>query len=263
MRSAWVGMAIVAALAAGGQAAAREPQVHAGRGVHIDADCDIGSDYDFHLTERSVVFLRDDGTTPGTVLMRQGRLFVDGSWTTLSPADAARVADYEREARAAMPLAQKIGRDAVEIAFTAIGEVAAGFSRDPEKTRATLAEARTALDARMARSVTANRFSGDELGDAIGDAVAEVIPVLVGDIVGGAVRAAFGGDTARLRELEGLDQKVEALIQPRARELEKNADVLCRRMEALDQLENSFEYRLPDGRALDLLEVRGPTADAR
>lgn len=229
-------------------------RVHAGNGVNIDTDCEVDSEYDFHLTERSVVFLRDSGS-PRTVLMRQGRLFVDDRWVELTPADAARIRDYEREARAVMPLAHEVGAEAAQIAFTAIGEVAAGFSADPERTRATLAAARTRLDAHLARSITPTRFDSDALGDGIGEAIAEVVPTLVGDVVGGAIGAAFSGDTARLERMQNLDAEIEALVEPRARALEKSANALCRRMEALGRIDDTLDWRLPDGRPLDLLTV--------
>lgn len=241
-------------LLACGQAIADPTKVRIKPGVEIHSECDVESDYDFALSERSVIFTRDRGT-PRTVLMRQGRLFVDDRWVEVSAADTRRLLDYEREARAAMPLAQKIGREAAQIAFTAIGEVAAGFSSDPARTRARLESARRQIDARIARSVTANRFSGDELGEGIGAAVGDVLPTVIGDIVGGAVSAAFG-DGERLQRLEHLDAQIEALIEPRARALERNAEALCRRMASLDRIDNALDYRLPSGDALDLLDVK-------
>jgi hypothetical protein len=222
--------------------------------VEIDTDCNVDSEYDFHLTERSVVFLRDSGS-PRTVLMRQGKLFVDDRWVALAPEDADRIRAYEREARAVMPLAHQVGAEAAQIAFTAIGEVAAGFSADPERTRATLADARARLDAHLARAITPTRFDSDALGDGIGEAIAEVVPSLVGDVVGGAIGAAFSGDTARLERMQNLDAEIEALVEPRARALEKSANELCRRMESLDRIDDALAWRLPDGRPLDLLTV--------
>lgn len=231
-------------LCAGGPAAAQ---------VHMD-ECEVDSGYDFHLTQRSLVLL-DKGGAPHTVLMRQGRLFIDDRWVEVSAADTRRLADYERQARDAMPLAADIAREATAIAFDALAEVAAGFGSDPEASRTRLADARGILDAELAKSVAPNRFDRDNLGDAIGEAVAKVVPSLVGDIVGGALRAAFSGDATQLQRLEGLDAQIEALVEPRARALEADAQALCRRMEALDAIDDALEYRLPDGRRLELLEV--------
>lgn len=251
MRKTAIGMVLLLAC---GQAAADPVKARVKPGVEIHSECNVESDYDFALSDRSVIFTRDRGT-PRTVLMRQGRLFVDDRWLDISAADTQRLLDYEREARAAMPLAQQIGREAAQIAITAIGEVAAGFSDDPARTRAKLEGARKQIDARIARSVTANRFSGDELGEGIGAAIGDALPTVIGDIVGGAVSAAFG-DGERLQRLENLDAKIEALIEPRTRALERNAEALCRRMESLDRIDNALEVRLPGGAALDLLEVK-------
>lgn len=238
-------MAAAALLLACGAAAAKDG---------ADTSCNVESDYDFSLSERSVVFTRDSGS-PRQLVMRQGRLFVDDRWVALSAADRRRVDEYEREARAIVPLAQEIGVEATEIAFIALGEVAAGFSNDPEATRRRLQKARARLDARLARSFSADRYSSEALGEAIGGAVRDVLPTVMGDIVGGAVRAAFGGDTAGLQRLENLDTELEALIEPRAEALGRDAEALCMRMRELDRIDDALEYRLPDGRPLDLLRV--------
>ena len=258
MRATW-GLGIAVALACG-QASADDGKIRAGNGINIDSDCNVESDYDFHLTERSVVFTRRTGT-PSRVLMRDGRLFVDDAWVEVSAADRQRIRDYERGARDAMPLAQEIGREAAQIALTAVGEVAAGMSSDPERTRRKLDDARKRVDAQLVKSVNANSFSGEALGESIGEVIGEVVPMIIGDVVGGAVRAAFSGDTARLERLDGLDARIEAIVEPRAKALERSADELCRRMAALDAIDNALEYRLPGGAPLHLLDVRAGGKD--
>lgn len=233
----------VAALAMAGGAAAKEIR------------CDVDSDYDLGVTPRSVVLTRKVGT-PKAIVMRQGRLFVDDQWVSLSADDSKRIAEYEKKVRAAMPLAAQIGRDAADIAFTALGEVASGLSSDPAGTRAHLAKARTQIDARLARSVSANRFNGNDLGHGIAEAIGEVLPIVIGDIVGGAVSAAFSGDSARLERLNNVDKEIERRVQPRAKQLEQRADALCRSMEALDAIDDALVYRLPDGSRLDLIDAK-------
>ena len=46
-----------------------------------------------------------------------------------------------------------------------LGEVATGFSSQPQQVQAKLARARSQIDARLARSVTATRFNSRDLGD--------------------------------------------------------------------------------------------------
>jgi hypothetical protein len=258
---AWIAGVALACACAG--ASAQGAKLSLGRNVNIDADCHVTSDYDFHLTERSVVFTRANGS-PRRVLMRDGRLFVDDTWVQVGAADSRRIRDYERDARAAMPLAQQIGREAAQIALLAIGEVATAFSSDPAATRARLDEARTRIDTRLQQAITPSRFDGEALGQAIGAAIGDVVPTLVGDVVGGAMRAAFSGDGARFANLEqDLDARIEAAVEPRAKALERDAEALCRRMEALDAIDDALDYRLPDGRALQLLSVERKPARRR
>lgn len=227
----------------------------AARGTHVDADCNVHSDYDFALSAKSVILTRDHaGSKPKTVLMRQGRLFVDNRWVDVTSADRDRLIRYEREARAAVPLAQQIGRDASEIAFAAVGAVAKGLSDDPAKTDAKLAKARAQLDRELARSMSATHFDGEDIGRSIGSAVQQVMPMIVGDITGAAVRTAFSGDTSRFEKLDGIDKDIDALIEPRAAALERNARQLCDTMRGLDAIDNALDFR-HDGRPLDLLRV--------
>ena len=216
-------------------------------------DVNIDSDYDLALNERSVILTRDTGA-PRSIVMRQGRLFVDDAWVKLSVADGRRVAAFEQAARAAMPEAQAIGQAAAAIAFDTLGEVAAGFSSHPADSRAKLNQARARLDASLARSVTATRFDGSDLGRSISAAVGEVLPSMIGDIVGGALSAAFSGDPARLQRMQNLDTQIEARVAPRAHALEQRAEGLCRRMLELNRLDNALEYR-HDGKPLELLRV--------
>ncbi len=219
-----------------------------------EISCNIESDYDLSVNDQSVILTRESGT-PKWIVIRGERLFVDDQWVTLNSADRKLIAQFDRGTREILPLAREIGRDAADIAFTALGEVAAGFSNDPADTRAKLDQARGKIDARLSRSLSANRLDTRDLGKGIGEAVSEVIPVVIGDIVGGAVRAALSGDTRRLQAMEGLDQQIEARVQPRAKALEKRAQQLCGKMEVLDRLDNALAYRLPGGAALDLLRI--------
>lgn len=220
-----------------------------------DIQCDVDSDYDMTVNERSVIFTKPTGT-PRAVVMRQGRLFVDEAWVTLSDEDGKRVAEYEKQTRATLPVAQQIGKEAADIAFTALGEVAAGLSSRPDRTRAELDKARKEIDVRLNHAVAANRFNGNELGNGITRAIAEVLPIVIGDIVGGAVTAAFSGDQARLARMENLDKDIERKVEPRAKRLEARAEDLCRRMEALDAIDDALAYRLPDGGRLNLMDAK-------
>ncbi|RNF82201.1 DUF2884 family protein [Montanilutibacter psychrotolerans] len=220
--------------------------------------CDVKSDYHLTLNDRSLILTRDPDTAvgqPHAIVMRQGRMFVDNRWVQLSAEDSRRIADFETGARAAMPEAQAIGRDAARIAFDVLGEVAAGFTSNPRLSRSKLDAARSRLDARLARSVTPTRFSNADLGDGIGDAVGEVLPSLLGDVIGGAVTAALSGDSERLQRMSNIEDQLDRRIKPLADALEARAMGLCQRMIELDRLEDSLAFRQPGGQSLQLLRV--------
>ncbi|MCC4604063.1 DUF2884 family protein [Xanthomonas campestris] len=216
--------------------------------------CNVSSDYDLTLSARSVIFIRSTGT-PQRLVLRQGALFVDDAWVALSADDRDRLIRFERQTREVVPLAQQVGREAADIAITALGEVAAGFSRDPQATRVQLTGVREKIDLRLQQSFRKSQLSPIDIDDDIGELVAELLPQLIGDVVAGAVQSALTGNAQRLRSLDGLEQRIERLVEPQARTLRPRAQQLCTQVEALDALDNALAYRLPSGAPLQLLQV--------
>ncbi|WP_127168801.1 DUF2884 family protein [Xanthomonas sp. BRIP62415] len=231
-----------------------------------DLHCNVSSDYDLTLNPRSVILIRTPGTSgtsdtsdtsgaPQRLVLRQGALFVDDRWVALSADDRARLIQFERQTREVVPLAQEVGREAADIAVTALGEVAAGFSHSPEATRVQLAAVREKIDMRLKQSFGKSQLTSIDIDDDIGAMVAELLPQLIGDVVAGAVQSALTGNDLQLRSLEGVETRIERLIEPQARALRPRAQQLCARVEALDGLDNALAYRLPSGEPLQLLRV--------
>ncbi|WP_039816030.1 DUF2884 family protein, partial [Xanthomonas arboricola] len=198
-----------------------------------DLHCNVSSDYDLTLNPRSLILIRASGT-PQRLVMRQGALFVDDRWVALSADDRARLIQSERQTRDVVPLAQEVGREAADIAVTALGEVAAGFSRSPEATRVQLSAVREKIDTRLKQSFGKSQLTSIDIDDDIGAMVAELLPQLIGDVVAGAVQSALTGNDLQLRSLEGVETRIERLIEPQARALRPRAQQLCARVEALD-----------------------------
>ncbi|MDV2449734.1 DUF2884 family protein [Xanthomonas hortorum] len=219
-----------------------------------DLHCEVSSDYDLTLNPRSLILIRESGT-PQRLVMRQGALFVDDRWVALSADDRARLIQFERQTRDVVPLAQEVGREAADIAVTALGEVAAGFSRTPEATRTQMANVREKIDTRLKQSFSKSQLTTIDIDDDIGAMVAELLPQLIGDVVAGAVQSALTGNDVQLRSPDGVEKRIERLIEPQARALRPRAQQLCERVEALDGLDNALAYRLPSGEPLQLLRV--------
>ncbi|MDO7932841.1 DUF2884 family protein [Xanthomonas euvesicatoria pv. eucalypti] len=236
--------ALFGLLSGAGVAAAKDQDLH----------CEVSSDYDLTLNARSLILIRESGT-PQRLVMRQGALFVDDRWVALSEDDRARLLQFERQTRDVVPLAQAVGREAADIAVTALGEVAAGFSRSPDATRAQLANVREKIDVRLKQSFGKSQLTPINVDDDIGALVAELLPQLIGDVVAGAVQSAITGNDVQLRSLDGMEARIERLVEPQARALRPRAHQWCQRLEALDALDNALAYRLPSGEPLQLLRV--------
>jgi len=224
----------------------------------VDA-CDMDSDYDVALSPDAITFSRDEGS-PRQVVMHDGHLQVDGREAELGSADRERVRQFEHDARALVPEVRAIALEAVQIAFTAMTEVARGLAPDNPRLQAKLEASRLELLAQFEQPEGHFKIDEDAVAASVARLVGEVTPTLVGEITKAALAAAFSGDEHKTDEIEGraerMEKDIEARIKPRADALEARADALCPRFAALDQLDNALAWRLHDGGALDLLRTR-------
>jgi hypothetical protein len=145
----------------------------------------------------------------------------------------------------------------VDIAFTALTEVARALSSDPQREVGDLESARKRLRGQMeTRPLSA--LDGDALGRTITPIITEFVPQIVGGAVSGALSAAFGGEKKSQefeKKMQRMEQELDSKVERRAKELEPLADALCQRLQAMDRIDDELEYRLPDGGRLELLRV--------
>ena len=211
-----------------------------------DLQCDVDSDYDLNVTDKSVILTRDTGT-PKAIVMRDGRLFIDNAWVNLSKADSKRIAQYEtRDPRGA----------------------AAGRADRPRRRRDRLHRAGRSRHRLQQRS-RATRAGWPRPGPtstAPGRAVSA--PIISTATISAKAsarrrRTAAAGDRRHRRRRDARPRsaatrrassawttwtrKSSAASQPRANALESRAEALCQHMQALDEIDDALDYRLPDG----------------
>jgi len=79
----------------------------------------------------------------------------------------------------------------------------------------------------------------------------------VSKVTASAVTAALSGDQSKVAALEAradsLDKSIDKEIDARADRLSERAKALCPRLQALDQLQQQFQFRLADGSRLQLV----------
>lgn len=220
--------------------------------------CNIDSDYDVALSPDAITFSRDDGA-PRSVVMKDGSLLVDGHEAALTDADRERVRQFERDARALVPEVRAITMDAVDIAFTAMAEVARGLAPENTTLQTKLETSRAELIAEFDQPEGHFKIDEDAVDASVSRLVGEITPTLIGEITTAALSAAFSGDESKARELErraeNMEADIEAKVKVRADALEARAEILCPKFVALDALDDALAYRLDDGSALDLLRT--------
>lgn len=218
--------------------------------------CDVRSDYSVRPYRQAFLFSRE-GSTPGEIGIGGGRLFIDGKEIVLADADHARLREMDVEMKVLAPQIEKVTLEAIEIAFTALTEVARGLSSTPEKTVAGLERSHRQMMAEI-RSKPMGVFNEGAMEGIIGPIITRFVPDIVGGAVSTAMKAAFSGEQeskkfeARIKHMEReLDTRVEA----RAKALEPLADAMCQRLNRLDALDDALEFRLPSGEPMQLLSV--------
>jgi len=227
---------------------------HERDGVHLG--CDVGSAWNVAAYRSAFLFTREDGPVR-EVGIGGGRLFVDGREVTLGAADRPRVAGIEDEMRALEPELRQVGREAVDIAFTALIEVARGLSSTPDKTIADLQRGRVRALADIDRQPM-GVFNGDAIEGIVEPIIERFVPDIVGGAVSTALKAAFSGDAKRQEfqaRMDRMERELDSRVDTRAKALEPLAERMCLRLKRMDALDDALEARGPDGAPLQLLRV--------
>lgn len=232
----------------------------ASAGGHTFESCGIDSRYSVSFESGGLLFVREDGK-PARVLMNKGRLQIDGRDIGLSDADRSRVAEFEATVRALVPQAKAVARDAVDIAYSAVSEVAATFSQtaDNSATRRRLEDLRDEFKLRLNDSFDRRPWSNAEFEAMFEKAMADLMPVIIGEVAGTAIAIALSGDEAKAAELERraskLEKDIESRIDTQTAQLASRVAALCPMVLKLDGIESSLELRLEGGAKLDLFAL--------
>ena len=224
-------------------------------------DCDVSSAYSLSIKPDRLVFKRHAGT-PAEIEIANGTLRVDGALVATDPADAARLRDAEREVRALVPEVKSIARDAIAIAFDAVGQVAAAFAHDGAAARRSaehIAALGRDIDRKIAETDSFDRWEDADIDRLVGSTVEAVVPEIVGNVTAEALKVAFTGDEAAAAELEArassIEKSVDRAVEKQATQLAARAMGVCSRLRALDHVQSELDVRLPDGNRLDLVRV--------
>jgi hypothetical protein len=230
------------------------------RTIHIDDDsCGYHTPYDVRVDASGIRFQREDGK-PVNVFMHDGQLRVDDRAVAVSAADAARLRQYEDNVRTLLPEVAGIAREGIDVGFAAMRTVLMTFAEgDGERRKLTdrldrrHQQALADIDSSLGRGIWKHGAASEALTDSVGETVGD----LVSKVTASAVTAALSGDQSKVAALEAradsLDKSIDKEIDARADRLSERAKALCPRLQALDQLQQQFQFRLADGSRLQLV----------
>jgi hypothetical protein len=229
--------------------------------------CSYSSPYEMHVDEHGIAFTRSSGH-PGDIFMHDGMLRVDGRQLTVTAADAARLRDYEQAVRDLLPQVAGIARDGVDIGYSALTTVVATLSDNSDERTRLMHELRD-RHGQALRHIEGTLGQGRwQVGDddaLFGEDLQHMVADLVGNVTHDIVKDALSGDTARLASLqartEALDTTIDKAVDAPAEKLSQRAEALCPRLSHLQQLQQQFQFRLPDGERLQLLETNMERTD--
>lgn len=231
--------------------------------LNIDSDhCDVESEYSTKFDAQSITFTNDK--THRVVILRAGGMIeVDGHALALDATDRKHAVELEQTIRAIVPQAKAIAVDAVGIAFEAVGQASTAFASDAHQARESAERiARTAAE--LKRAINARDDWGPqsegEISQLIEGSVGSLIGEIIGNITAQAISVALSGDQAAVAELEARAESIEANVEKavgkHASDIQARADALCECAHELDRIESQISARLPDGSAIDLIQVK-------
>jgi len=238
------------------------PLVAAASSIDLDARCHVESRYGLQVDADRLGFTRKSATPAGPARIEfvGSNIHIDGQSITLSAKDRQRVEQFQSELRAMLPQVKQIASDSIDIAFVALATVVTQFSS--EERRAELLDELQALkidaDHAVATANSTDALKNEAFERRIEAAVERIVPTLAGEFAAQAIRVAMSGDEDAAATIERraneFGEEIERSVEGAAKALEAKVARLCPQVEALDAIDNSFEWRLPDGSKAELLE---------
>ncbi len=233
------------------------------KGVKVSAaQCSIATDYDVLVDTGGVWLLRKEGV-PREVFLHDGTLSIDQQVRPVDEADAQRLRELEYGARRMMPEAAGLAREAVNIGFDVFGnvvQVLTGSARKARKIESYRKDALATVDGTLGRGRW-EQDSYDEKFEARMEAAAEAMS---GAIARSVMWQVFTGQAEQMdARADRMDAELDRQVEARSKQIEAHAAAMCDEARHLYAVQQALEYRLDDGRPLELLRVRSDAEDVQ
>lgn len=233
------------------------------KGVKVSAaQCSIATDYDVLVDTGGVWLLRKDGV-PREVFLHDGTLSIDQQVRPVDEADVQRLRELEYGARRMMPEAAGLAREAVNIGFDVFGnvvQVLTGSARKARKVESYRKDALATVDGTLGRGRWEQDIY-DEKFEARMEAAAEAMS---GAIARSVMWQVFTGQAEQMdARADRMEAELDRQVEARSKQIETHAAAMCDEARHLYAVQQSLDYRLDDGRPLELLRVRSDADDVQ
>ncbi|MET0548635.1 MAG: DUF2884 family protein [Xanthomonas sp.] len=229
--------------------------------------CGLSTPFNVLADSGGIWLTRSDGEGPREIFFHAGQLSVDRQVQQIGDADAQRLLEMEREARALMPQVADLSHEVVDLSYDVLGSVvemltgSAGNARKIERLRK---HASAYVDGTLGKG----RWDQEAFDDSFEDYVQTQAESFVGSITRHVLWQVVTGRADAIGErAERMDAALDARLDARSKGIERKAEALCTRVARLDALQQALEYRYR-GQPLRLLAAtedgaNGQNATAR
>ncbi|KRG40436.1 hypothetical protein ARC20_01455 [Stenotrophomonas panacihumi] len=213
--------------------------------------CQFTTNYDLRIADDGVWLERETGA-PREVHIHDGAIAIDQRTQDISADDARRLRRMEAMTRDLVPAVANIAREAVDIAFDALGGVvqimtdSKAKARDVERVRK---QAMAQIDASLGKG----RWDQKQFDETFEANVERAAEDMAGTLTRSVLWAAFTGRASEIeRRADAMEKDLDARMEVRSRKLEAQAQSLCDQVTALHDVQQQLDLRY-QGQPLQLL----------
>lgn len=219
--------------------------------------CGLSTDFNVLADDGGIWLYRKTGT-PQEIFFHGGELSVDRKVQQVSPEDAQRLWEMERDARALMPRVAGIAHEVVDLTYDALGgvmEILTGSGRNARKVERMRKHANGYVDGTLGKG----RWDQEAFDGNFEQYVEDQAEAFKGSIARHVLFQVFTGRADNMEaRADAMGDALDAKLEARGDAIEAQADGLCAQVERLRALQDALAFRY-QGQPLQMLR---PLQDA-
>jgi len=227
--------------------------------ISANTDCDVNVT-NFEIDNDRITL--ENVNHEEIIITAEDELYHNGDKVDLTGEQSYLVRHYAKGVRGVTDEIIIIVKDGVGLGVKAATMAIGAILGDEDKDFSEFEVKINALATRIEKRIDTKKFSShgmehefeSEIEEVVEDAVATIAPRLMAKVMS----AAMSGDEEEVRRLEaraeGIEEKIETMIEPEVRLIEARAEALCKHVKKLNDIED--EMVESDLAMMDIIEIR-------